>query len=424
MAWTYLITATLCLGWMLSPDVFIRVGNGVGANKTLFIVGGAVAALLAARALFLVRHPQLQNDGGTNRTDLLVYGVGPTLTTTLLLASRMALVLLIPTGALVASGYAFNEIFVYWFPNFGFAYLLLALVVVLHLVSEAFARKAQIVFTALVLSSMLILSVAGWITTNSSPVPVDTGASFSLPLLAGSLFFFLGLEFSPDNLQTESRFPAIGALLVGLVLFFGWAMLSIHSVPAERLSGTTIPHLIAARAIWGDTGRVLMGITIIAGTCGVVNALFHLAIGSFRELAARGLLPGHPRGELMPRRYVVLFALIIGVLMGKGLAGYEILDTYIQASLLLWLFVGGMQAFSAATLLGRRGVPHSWHGHAIMTVYTVAVVSLIASDSEAVPIVRFLALILLPTAALAAFWSRRRLALNVTNNQHAKGGHS
>jgi hypothetical protein len=36
-------------------------------------------------------------------------------------------VVFLATGLLVSSGFAFNEIFVYWFPNFGFAYLFLAI---------------------------------------------------------------------------------------------------------------------------------------------------------------------------------------------------------------------------------------------------------------------------------------------------------
>ncbi len=392
MTWNSLIVASLCAGWMLSPDVMVRLGHGAGANQTLFLLGLSIAALLSARALLLIGHPQLHRQGRFNLTDLLVRGVGPTLATTLLLASRMALVLLIPTGVLVTSGYAFNEIFVYWFPNFGFAYLLLVIISMLHLVSDSFARKAQAVFAALVLISLMILSA---------------GFTISAPLLIGSLLLFLGLEFSHESAHHESRLLPIGALLIVLVLFLCWSMVSMQYVAGERLVETSIPHLISARAILGETGRVLMGIAVIAGTCGVVNALFHLAIGSFQGLAKRGLLPGHPQGDLLRRRFVLLFALIIAVLMGKGLAGYDILDTYIQASLLLWLFVSGLQCFSAARLLGQQGVKHSWHGYALALSYFFAILYLTASDPKAIHIVRFLVLILFPIALMVVFWSRR-----------------
>lgn len=403
----YLVPVTLCLGWMLSPDVFVRLGHAAGGNPSLFVLGLLFAALLAARTSSLIRHPHLQVQATVNLTALLIDGVGPTVATTLLVACRTALVVLIPIGVLVTSGYAFNEIFVYWFPNFGFAYLLLALIAVLHLVNELVAKKAQAVFAALVVISMLTLCVAGILTMSSSPVAVDS-APFSAPLLIGSLLLFLGLEFSREAAGNDSHFAPTGAILVGLLLFAVWSIISVHHVAADRLSGTTIPHLITARAILGDTGRVLMGITIIAGTCGVVNALFHLAVGSFRDLAKQGLLPGHPQGDLLRCRYVILFTLIIGVLMGKGLAGYEILDTYIQATLLLWLFVTGVQGFSAAKLLNNRRVKHSWHGYAIMSVYTFAIIYLIVSDPEAITIVRFLGLALLATWIVTLLWLRRR----------------
>lgn len=422
MTWTYLVPVSLCLGWMLSPEVLVRLGHGAGGNPSLFVLGLLFAALLAARTSSLIHHPNLQRQGTVNLTALLIDGVGPTVATTLLVACRTALVVLIPTGVLVTAGYAFNEIFVYWFPNFGFAYLLLALIAVLHLVSESVAQKAQTVFAALVVISMLTLCVAGVLTTSSSPVAVDSGF-FSAPLLIGSLLLFLGLELSREAAGNDSPFAPIGAILVGLLLFAVWSMISVHHVTAERLSGTTIPHLITARAIWGDTGRVLMGVTIIAGTCGVVNALFHLAVGSFRGLAEQGLLPGHPQGELMRCRYVILFTLIIGVLMGKGLAGYEILDTYIQAALLLWLFVAGAQIFSAAKLLKNHRVKHSWHGFVIMPVYTLAIIYLIVSDPEATSIARFLGVALLATGIVTVLWLRRRPVKESGTTHPTKGGH-
>ncbi len=420
MAWTPLVIASLCAGWMLSPDVLIRLGQGAGANQTFFLLGLIVAAGLAARSLFLVRHPQLRCKGCVNLTELLIQGVGPTLATTLLLASRMALVLLIPTGVLVTSGYAFNEIFVYWFPNFGFAFLLLVMIAALHLVSESLARKAQVVFAALVLISMVILSGAGIVTAGSGSASVDNDFSFSAPTLVGSLLLFLGLDFSQEDAHQSRRLP-IGVLLVGLLLFLCWALVSMQLVAGDRLAGTTIPHLISARTILGETGRILMGITLIAGTCGVVNALFHLAIDSFRGLAARGLLPGHPHGELLRRRFVLLFALAIAFLMGKGLAGDDILDTYIQAALLLWLFVSGLQPFAAAKLLKLQKVKHRWHGIAIMLIYFSAILYLIASDPDAIHILRFLALVLIPTALLAAVWSRGGLAVKTIGNHKGKG---
>lgn len=422
MVWTYLISASLCLGWMLSPDVLVRLGNGAGANQTLILLGLSIAAILATRRVFLLHHPQLHKPGPTNPTDVLIRATGPIVGTTLLVVSRMALVLLVPTGVLVTSGYAFNEIFVYWFPNFGFAYLLLAVITLLHLVGEALARKAQVVFAVLVLSSMLLLSLVGIFSASSPDVSVESGAAFSAPLLFGCLLLFLGLEVDGVNSSRPSRLPPIGAIVAGLLFFSIWAMVSIQLVPAERLSATSIPHLITARTIWGDIGRMLMGTAIIAGSCGVVNSLYQLTIGSFRELAQQGLLPGHPRGALKRRHFVLVFSLVIGILMGRGLAGYEILDIYIQAALLLWLIVSGAQSFAAAKLLHKCGVKHSWHGYAIIGVYIISVVYLIASDPEAIHMVRFLGLALLTTGIIVAVWSRYRTTVNHRNISPTQGG--
>lgn len=74
MAWSYSIATALSLGWMLSPDVLVRLGNSVAANRTLFLAALALAVLLTARGISLIRHPALRHEGRCSQTGLLVQG--------------------------------------------------------------------------------------------------------------------------------------------------------------------------------------------------------------------------------------------------------------------------------------------------------------------------------------------------------------
>lgn len=415
MAWPYIIAASLSLGWMLSPDVLVRLGNGIAENRTLYLAALGLAALLAALAVSLIRHPELRTNGRCSQTGLLIQGIGRLPAMALILTSRISLTLLLPTGLLVTAGFAFNEIFLYWFPNFGFAYLLLGLLTLLQLAGERIAKMAQPLFAGIVLVCMLILCLAGLGgPASSNPVSVDIGFTFTAPVLAGSLLLFLGIDYITPKNDNDSRLPALAALFFCLMLFLFWGMLSMQYVSSERLASSTVPHMLAAREILGEPGRIVMGAAVISGVCGTINALFHLATGALAGLASRNLLPGHPPGRLHRRRFILLFALIIGVFLMAGLAGHDILETYIEASLLIWLLLLGMQCLAAGRILHRHSNSRAWQGFGLGIAYALLAIFLAATHDQAAVIIRFSLLTLAASTGICAFWLWKKPAYEVT----------
>jgi amino acid transporter len=133
------------------------------------------------------------------------------------------------------------------------------------------------------------------------------------------------------------------AIAVGLLLFLAWAFISMHAVPAARLAESTLPHMLAAREIAGQPGRMLMGGAVIAGVAGAVNGLFLMAGRALADLAGHGLLPEVAGKPAMTRTYPAFFAVIVGICLITGLAGHKVLEGLIEAALLLWLVhVGGL----------------------------------------------------------------------------------
>jgi hypothetical protein len=52
------------------------------------------------------------------------------------------------TGILATAGYVCNEMFLYWFPNLGFSFCLLGLLLVINRIGHRFSETAQIGFVA------------------------------------------------------------------------------------------------------------------------------------------------------------------------------------------------------------------------------------------------------------------------------------
>jgi hypothetical protein len=419
MARPYIVAISLSLGWMVSPDVLVRLGGGVAENQSIFLAALALAVLLIARGTSLVRHPELRSDDRCSQTGLLIQGLGRLPAMSLILASRVTLVLIVPTALLVSAGFAFNEIFLHWFPNFGFAYLLLAIIALLHLVDERVALAAQPFFAALCLGCLLLLCLAGLGgSAGNRPISLGAGVNFAPEILGGALLLFLGTDYITPGRSRDSRLPSMVALFCTLLLFVFWAMLSLQYAGEDRLAATTVPHLLAAREVWGQTGRELMGCIIICGSCAAVNSLFHLASRSLASLAERGLLPGHPSGTFKRRRFVLLFAMLIGGLMAGGLAGYSILEAYVQATLLLWLLMFAMLCLAAGRILLRRAVPHSWHGPALAAVFVSIAILLALRHDQAVDVIRFTLLTLAATTGLCFLWLWKRPAQGIVKSHH------
>ena len=83
----------------------------------------------------------------------------------------------------------------------------------------------------------------------------------------------------------------LGIVLAALVWCL-WGVVSMHFVAPARLAESTVPHMVVARAIGGASGRVVMGVVVLAGTCATVHALLSAGAHMLAGMAEHGLLPG------------------------------------------------------------------------------------------------------------------------------------
>src|SRR5262249_8027683 len=282
------------LGVMLSPDTLILLGNTLGHEDRAALSGLLVASglhMLTARTYGrLGLHPAARE--GESR--VLHAAFGPLVATVLPLCARVVFTLW-PTSAIMAiAGAAFNEAFGYWVPNLWFSSCLLGMVVGLNLAGSRVATLAQLSYVALALGGVLGLAVLGLLGVGQAPSMFEvTSSSFVTVrgLLAGLLLFVgfeLALFTTPYTATVTSppgRLMALSIVLAALVWCI-WGVVSMRVVALARLAESTVPHMVAARAIGGALGRVVMGVVVLAGTCATVHALLsagaHMLAGMAR----------------------------------------------------------------------------------------------------------------------------------------------
>ena len=330
-----LVPAAMSLGIAMSPDTLVMLGNIAGHTGYYSI--GLLLPAMAVFMIFAAMFARLDENGfyAASENRLFRRSIG-SVPVYLPLVVRICATLFLSTGILVSAGFVFNEIFLYWFPSFGFAFLLLTGLLLLNLAPVSVGTVFQIFFVSVVVLGMMILLVFGlWTGDPQGPASpwkqVPDPGFVCLPFL-----LWIGMDlgfFAPSGRKTLSRSLVLAVLGAG-ILFALWALLYIRQVPLDRLAHSSIPHLMAARHAAGDPGRIIMGAMVIFGTLAAVNALFSACRINAGHMAARRLLP-----QFLAHRAVVpvLLAAAIATMMAGGMAGSPMLESWIRAVWILWL---------------------------------------------------------------------------------------
>jgi hypothetical protein len=338
---TFLLPLALGCGWLLSPEALVIAGNATGQMGWLTLPLLATVALLFTLCNRLLCDPSLPTASGKEFV-VLQKTMGRVPAASLIIASCLPLTILAATALLVTSGYTFNEVFVYWFPNFGFAFLLLALLTILQFFPEKVIHRVQFCFIGLAVGGLLILGLYGAFNP-AKPVseilqqPDHFSSVSPAPLL---------LLFAASTLFQEKQQPAALVPVAGFVIFFFWILASLAHVDPGRLASSTIPYMTASRKILGDPGRQIMGVIVISGTCAAITSLILLSRQKFSVLATAGITPDFLSTN--GQRWIVppLIAVSTSLLMATGLAGDELLEILLRGALILWLLYHSLLCLS------------------------------------------------------------------------------
>ncbi|MCP4369363.1 MAG: APC family permease [Deltaproteobacteria bacterium] len=337
----------VAMGLMLSSESLTLLGNSMGVAGISFLVFIPVALLLHVVTALSFGELMSSFHGPQGEVRYIRMALGPVFAIVLPIGGRVLFTICAATGILATAGYVFNETFFHWFPNLGFSFLLLGILVLINLMGKKFSETAQIVFVSLTLLCLLILCINGLSGLENDPLTSEnTDPSFihitRAALLAPVLF--LGYDLAGMTIATTKTHPIdlvkvmVGALLLAALIFCLWGVVSFRYLSPDKLADTTIPYTMAAKAIMGQKGRLFMGVVIISGTCAAVNALFMAVSRMIAGMSIQGLLPsiwGAARNRTtIP---LVLLGLGTGGMMASGMAGEPVLEVYFRAGMWLWL---------------------------------------------------------------------------------------
>jgi hypothetical protein len=395
------LSLALGAGWLLSPESLVIAGNAAGQMGWMTLPVLASIALLFTVCGKLINSPQVTNTDSKEQL-MLQSMIGKIPATGFSLAAVIPLLVLAATALLVTSGYTFNEVFLYWFPNFGFSFLLLALLTILQFFSDKIIFRAQICFVSLATGGLLILSLYGIAATD---IPIGQlfkqPGSFSFTSSATLLLLFVGS--SATGFSNGKQQPSLLLPVAGFLLFFCWILVSLAYVSPERLASSTIPYMTAARKIMGDPGRQIMGMVVISGTCAAITGLMLTCkrmlcgiagITSEDFISCKKLRWGFPP----------LIAVITGILMATGLAGDELLEVILRGALILWLLRYALLCLAAIIQIKEHSQTIPLPGAICTFILIAALFSLILSNPHRSEMLNFLISMLGISGLLATIW--------------------
>jgi hypothetical protein len=307
-------------------------------------------------------------------------------------------------GLLATAGYAFNELFVRWFPNMGFTLLILGILLLISLAGPRLVRVCQLVFSGATILGMLVLSAIGLASYVDSSHTSGGFSFFQIEEMAWVLSCFvllMGFEMAKvhDLGMLQESFSikrmTVTGLISGFIVLFLWGVVTLTAVSPERISETYIPHLITARAISGLYGRKIMGLIIIFGSLAAVNALLHYVSGIAGEVLSKELT-----FRIDKKRYtalsVIFLVFIIAGLLISGMAGEPEFENYIKGGIYLWLLNYGVVHFALyrmSRIPGERetrSLPLMPYFSLVYSLFIyVLYFGLVLTDHEAVSILRF-----------------------------------
>ena len=414
----------VAMGLMLSSESLTLLGNNVGVAGICFLVFIPVAVLLHVVTALSFGELMSTFPGPEGEVRFIRMALGPVFAIIFPVGGRVLFTVSASTGILATAGYVFNETFFYWFPNLGFSFFLLGILVLINLMEKKFSETAQIIFVSLSLLGLLILCISGLSGLENASAASEKANPTFLHIIRAALLapvLFLGYDLAGMTIAVRKTYPInlvkvmVGGLLLAALVFYLWGVVSLRYVFPDKLADTTIPYTMTAKAIMGEKGRIIMGIVILSGTCAAVNALFMAVPRMVAGMSIQGLFPSI-LGATRNRATVplVLLGIGTGIMMAAGMAGEPVLEVYIRAGMWLWLF--NYAVIHICILIDSRRIPDEPKqiqvgGYRVFPIVAFAVLIMILfgllwTDDEPIILIKTILFIIAGLSLYGLLWIR------------------
>jgi hypothetical protein len=157
------------MGMFFSPEALFLHGKMAGLSGYGFVLPLGVGLVLhwmngtgAGQDEFAITAPDAE-------IRLLKETWGPLAAAFLLLMARPVVAVCLATAVLVTSGFVFNEVFFYWFPNFGFAALVLGGLLIVNVIGPQVAAALQLMLASIAIIGIAGISIVGLLAWSQAP---------------------------------------------------------------------------------------------------------------------------------------------------------------------------------------------------------------------------------------------------------------
>jgi hypothetical protein len=398
-----LISACMSMGFMISPLSLVVLGNSAGliGQWLLWILPFIAMINLWTASIYMRFRQGLCPSGSLKPTDSTPKSKW--ILTILQLSSLIPFCIGASTLILAMAGYVFNEIFLFWFPNLLFSICFLILVVTVNLIGSSISRSFQSLAVVIFLGSMILLLILG-VLNWEEPIFETQNISFMISVdwrpvvLVFWLFMAAELSLYHDEVYQNVRaqpFSLLFAFVGCFVIFWLWGLASLYFASLERLSESTVPHSIVARAISEENGRKIMGIAILTGSFASVNTLLAGVTSVMTSMAkSRHIFSILNRKVFGGNAAMIILFLGILCMLLTGIAGKEITNTFTNSGFYSWLIsYAGINLFALWQLLhsGRDKNKTLMVGGFLATmIYMVGAAVLIATDPDLLMVIGFM----------------------------------
>ena len=169
MTTKHLIAMAWMMGMFFSPEALFLHGKMTGLSGCGFVLPLGVGLVLrwmngtgAGQDGFAITAPDAE-------IRLVKDTWGPLAAALLLLMARPVAAVCLATAVLVTSGFVFNEVFLYWLPNFGFAALVLGGLLIVNVIGPQVAADLQLMLASIAIIGITGISIVGLLAWSQAP---------------------------------------------------------------------------------------------------------------------------------------------------------------------------------------------------------------------------------------------------------------
>ncbi len=345
------------VGIVVSSSALLMMGQGFGLSGTAFLIAMVIAAFtnLCVAFSFAELTSILPSAGGINHYTLPA--MGPMMGIFAVVTGYFSVSILSNAAESMVAGTVIYEVF---FGSTGlppqiWALIMMTVLAAINLFGVKSFAISQIIFTATMIGSMIVLSCIGLFDLGSG-TPLET-PQWGLDMAAGggvlsmlgiAFWLFVGLEFvcpMAEEVKNPRRFIPL-AMIMGLAIIFVSDMLfgfaALKFLPTDELAASTTPHIDAATAILGRTGQVWIGIISLMATCSTLNTFIAAIPRMLYGMSKEGQFPkafGKLNAKGSPQNGVILVWVITVILLifFSGDTALGMINTFILSGCIGWM---------------------------------------------------------------------------------------